>query len=99
MSQRVYPEGQLASQVLGFVDVEGNGKYGFEQYNDADLKGTDGLLKTVTDVRDVPLTIGDKNIKTPAINGKDLVLTIDRGVQAKLSKHWPLRPSGHTPNR
>lgn len=86
VSQRVYPEGQLASQVLGFVDVEGNGKYGFEQYNDADLKGTDGLLKTVTDVRDVPLTIGDKNIKTPAINGKDLVLTIDRGVQAKVEQ-------------
>jgi cell division protein FtsI/penicillin-binding protein 2 len=28
VSQRVYPEGQLASQVLGFVDAEGKGKYG-----------------------------------------------------------------------
>ena len=28
VSQRVYPEGQLASQVLGFVDSEGGGKYG-----------------------------------------------------------------------
>lgn len=81
-NQRVYPEGQLASQVLGFVNNEGKGVYGFEQENDDLLRGTDGTLKTVTDVRDVPLTIGDKNIKQPAKNGKNLVLTIDRNVQA-----------------
>ena len=83
VTQRVYPEGQLASQVLGFVDAEGNGKYGFEQANDARLKGTDGLLKTVTDVRSVPLTIGDKNINVPAKDGENLVLSIDRNIQAK----------------
>lgn len=83
VSQRVYPEGELASQLLGFVDAEGRGRYGFEQYNDAELKGQDGLLKTVTDVRDVPLTVGNKNVKTPAKDGRDIVLTIDRSVQAK----------------
>ena len=83
VSQRVYPAGQLGAQVLGFVDAEGTGKYGFEQANDSTLKGTDGLLKTVTDVRSVPLTVGDKNINVPAKNGTDYVLTIDRNVQAK----------------
>lgn len=83
VSQRVYPEGQLASQVLGFVDANGEGKYGFEQANDASLKGTDGLLKTVTDIRDVPLTVSDKNIRQPAVNGENLVLTIDRNIQAE----------------
>lgn len=86
VSQRVYPEGQLASQILGFVNAEGEGQYGFEQYNDASLKGKDGTLKTVTDVRDVPLTIGDKNIKESAADGKDTVLTIDRSVQAKVEQ-------------
>lgn len=86
VSQRVYPEGQLASQILGFVNADGQGQYGFEQYNDAALKGKDGELKTVTDVRDVPLTIGDKNIKQPAVDGKDTVLTIDRNVQAKVEQ-------------
>ncbi len=81
-NQRVYPEGQLASQVLGFVNNDGKGVYGFEQANDDQLRGVDGTLKTVTDVRDVPLTIGDKNIKQPAKNGKNLVLTIDRNIQA-----------------
>ena len=86
VSQRVYPEGQLASQILGFVDAEGNGKYGVERANDDALKGKDGLLKTVTDVRMVPLTVGDKNIKQPAKDGDDLVLTIDRNIQAEVEK-------------
>ncbi len=86
VSQRVYPEGQLASQVLGFVNNEGSGQYGFEQANDASLKGKDGVLKTVTDVRDVPLTVGDKNVNTPAQDGTNFVLTIDRNIQAKAEK-------------
>jgi cell division protein FtsI/penicillin-binding protein 2 len=86
VSQRVYPEGQLASQVVGFVDAEGDGKYGIEQANNDVLKGKDGILKTVTDVRMVPLTVGDKNIKQPAKDGDNLVLTIDRNVQAETEK-------------
>lgn len=83
VSQRVYPEGQLASQVLGFVDASGQGQYGFEQANDSLLRGKDGLLKTVTDIRDVPLTVSDKNIRKPAVNGQNMVLTIDRSIQAE----------------
>lgn len=82
-SQRVYPEGSLASQVLGFVDADGNGQYGIEGKLNEQLKGKDGLLKSVTDVNDVPLTIGDRNISEPAINGVNQVLTIDRNIQAK----------------
>ncbi len=82
VTQRVYPEGQLASQVLGFVNNEGKGVYGFEQANDSELRGKDGLLKTVTDVRSVPLTVTDKNIRQPAVDGKNIVLSIDRNIQA-----------------
>lgn len=81
-TRRVYPEGQLAAQVLGFVDTEGNGQYGVEGKLNDRLTGEDGLLQAVTDIRNVPLTIGDKNIHTPAKDGDDLVLTIDRNVQA-----------------
>lgn len=81
-SQRVYPEGALAGQVLGFVDGEGQGRYGIESGLNDRLTGKDGLLQTVTDVRDVPLTIGDRNINQPAEDGDDIVLSIDRNVQA-----------------
>ena len=83
MSQRVYPEGSLASQTLGFVNGEGKGQYGVEEGLNDRLTGHDGLLKSVTDVSGVPLTIGDKNVNKPAKNGDNLVLTIDRNVQAK----------------
>ncbi len=81
-SQRVYPEGQLAAQTLGFVDGEGNGKYGIEGALNDRLLGKDGLLQSVTDISNVPLTIGDKNINKPAQNGDNLVLTIDRNIQS-----------------
>src|SRR5690606_29183135 len=82
-SQRVYPEGKLASQVLGFVDANGEGKYGVESALDSDLRGVDGWLKSVTDVNDVPLTIGNRNIDQPAVDGKNIVLSIDRNIQQK----------------
>lgn len=40
----------------------------------------------MTDVRDVPLTVTDKNIKRPAVNGKNMVLTIDRNIQSKVEE-------------
>lgn len=81
-TRRVYPEGPLAGQVLGFVDTEGKGQYGIEGKMNDELTGKDGLLEAVTDVRNVPLTIGDKNINQPAQDGANIVLTIDRNVQA-----------------
>lgn len=85
-SQRVYPEGGLAAQTLGFVDTEGQGKYGIEGALNRRLTGIDGMLQSVTDVRDVPLTIGDKNINKPAKNGDNVVMTIDRNVQSYTEK-------------
>lgn len=82
-SQRVYPENGLAGQLLGFVDADGNGRYGVEGGLDTRLRGVDGLLKSVTDVADVPLTLGNQNIDQPAKNGDDIVLSVDRNIQAK----------------
>ncbi len=89
--KRVYPEGQLASQIVGFVNNDGEGQYGVEGKLDDQLRGKDGLLKTVADVRDVPLTIGKDNINIPAENGKNIVLTIDRNVQAKAEQILAMR--------
>ena len=86
VSQRVYPEGKLASQVLGFVNAEGVGNYGLEGYMNKELSGVDGRLETVKDVRDVPLTVGDRNIREPAQNGKNIVMSIDRNIQSKVEQ-------------
>ena len=81
-SQRVYPEGSLAAQTLGFVDFDGIGRYGVESKLNDRLTGVDGMLQSVTDVSDVPLTIGNNNINQPAVDGENVVLSIDRNVQS-----------------
>lgn len=81
-SARIYPEKSLAAQTLGFVNFDGTGQYGIEGKFDQDLQGTDGLLQSVTDVANVPLTIGDTNIDIAPKKGKDIALTIDRSVQS-----------------
>lgn len=83
VSKRVYPEGNMAAQVLGFVNNEGIGQYGVEEQLNERLTGTDGILKSVTDVANVPLSIGNDNIRKEAKNGDNIVLSIDRNVQAK----------------
>lgn len=86
VAQRIYPEGGLAAQTLGFVNDGGTGQYGVEEALNERLVGHDGLLESVTDVSGVPLTIGDKNVNKPAKNGDNIVLTIDRNVQAYAEK-------------
>lgn len=86
VTQRVYPEGQLAAQTLGFVDSQGQGQYGVEGALNSQLSGKDGMLQTVTDISNVPLTIGNNYINKPPQNGQNIVLTIDRNIQAYTEK-------------
>ena len=85
-SRRFYPEGQLASQTLGFVNADGQGQYGVEAQLQSELEGKDGVLKSVTDVANIPLTIGSKNTEIPARHGKNVVLTLDRNIQSYTEK-------------
>jgi cell division protein FtsI/penicillin-binding protein 2 len=78
---RTYPQGQLASQVLGFVNDDGKGQYGIEEYLNDELGGQTGLEKAVTDVRGIPLAVNNDNILKPAVAGADVTLTIDIGMQ------------------
>ena len=80
-NQRVYPEGEMASGLLGFVNADGLGQYGVEGSLNKLLSGKDGLLKATADVNKVALSIGKDNVKIPAEDGKNVVLTIDRGLQ------------------
>ncbi len=83
-TKRVYPEGQMASGLLGFVNMDGDGQYGVEGAFDEELSGVDGSLKAIRDVNGVVLSIGDENIETPAVDGEDIVLTIDRNIQTRV---------------
>lgn len=85
-TKRVYPEGELGASILGFVNAEGEGQYGVEGAMNEELAGKDGILKTVKDINNVALSIGNDNVRVPAVNGDNIVLTIDRNMQAKVEQ-------------
>jgi cell division protein FtsI/penicillin-binding protein 2 len=82
---RTYPGGDLAAQMLGYVQ-DGNasqdsqGVYGIEQQYNSLLAGKPGSLTAETDLNGNPLTVGASTMQ-PAVNGADLTLTIDSSLQ------------------
>jgi stage V sporulation protein D (sporulation-specific penicillin-binding protein) len=83
---RTYPQGSLASQVLGFVNDDGIGKYGIEQDLNKQLKGTPGQLKAITDASGVPLAASKDNIQVAPKNGDKVVMTLDLPMQSQMEK-------------
>ncbi|MFF9404372.1 peptidoglycan D,D-transpeptidase FtsI family protein [Streptomyces anandii] len=78
-SKRVYPNGDLAAGILGWVNAEGKGGGGIEQQLNAQLTGKPGQVRYAqSGGREVP-TAG--STETPAVAGSDVELTIDRDIQ------------------
>jgi len=75
---RYYPEKTLASQVLGFVNAESEGNYGFEGHYDRELRGTAGKIIGEKDTLGRVISLLNQE---DAQDGTSYVLTIDRSVQ------------------
>ena len=79
-TKRYYPFGDLASQVLGFVNSEG-GAYGLEAKYEEILKGIPGRVVTGRTAQNDELYNSYSNY-VDAVNGYDLTLTIDSTIQS-----------------
>lgn len=81
---RIYPEAGLGGQVYGFVgasdDGSLSGRYGLEGYFDELLSGVEGYLRSERDIAGRLIAVGDRSFE-PAVDGADLVLSIDRTIQ------------------
>ncbi|GHH34792.1 cell division protein [Streptomyces candidus] len=78
-SARVYPNGDLAAGILGYVNAEGKGAGGLEVQLNEELAGRDGEITFAqANGRRVPTAGADE---TPAVPGSDIELTIDRDIQ------------------
>jgi len=77
-SKRFYPENELSSQVLGFVNDLGDGQYGLEGFFNNELKGYSGQISAEKDILGRPFNIGEK---VDPKNGADFVLTLDHNMQ------------------
>ncbi len=82
---RFYPEQELASQVLGYVNSAGGGQYGVEGSFDELLKGADGIFTSQLDAYGNQITVGESVIEE-AVDGADITLTIDRAIQLQVER-------------
>ncbi|RHW36503.1 penicillin-binding protein [Neobacillus notoginsengisoli] len=90
-SKRFYPNGIFASHLVGFVERKERengtyasfGKLGIEKLMDKRLKGESGKIEYESDLWGYLLPSG-KELVTPAKNGNDIYLTLDRKIQTFL---------------
>ena len=77
--ERVYTYGNYLSQLLGFVNSDGDGQSGLESYYNEILRGQDGKELTETDL--VGRQVGNDIYYLPDTPGLDLRTTIDSHIQ------------------
>jgi cell division protein FtsI/penicillin-binding protein 2 len=79
--KRTYPQGALASQLIGTVGIDNIGLSGIEQRLDRTLRGTDGKRRVVRDALGDPVSIVDVKRAEPGTNVK---LTLDATLQERV---------------
>ena len=85
-SQRYYPAGSTAAQVLGFTNAENRGAEGLEAYYDDVLQGTAGAVITTKGNYETQMLYSYEKYYE-ANDGNSLVLTLDSTVQMYLEKN------------
>ncbi len=85
-SKRIEPEGDLASALIGFLGQDGAGLAGIEHDFNAQLSGKAGSADFERDSLGNPIPFGQTRSVAPQA-GDDLVLTIDRTLQAMAERN------------
>ena len=82
---RYYPNGNLASQLIGFTSIDNVGQTGVEAYYNDLLKGVDGYSYVQSDLQGKEIG-GSLRYYIPAEEGEDLILSIDSKIQQILEE-------------
>lgn len=84
--ERFYPEGNLASNVIGFVGKDEKGfnvgRYGVEGYWHDELAGSGGIFVGARSAAGRMISLAPTSFR-PSEDGADILLTIDRTLQFK----------------
>lgn len=85
-TKRYYPNGNLASVVLGFVGSDDQGLSGLESYYDNELTGTAGRVVAAKNAAGTNMPFSYEKVEN-AVKGGSLVLTLDNYVQYTADKY------------
>ena len=85
-SQRIYPNGTLAAQVIGFTNASNVGAEGIEAYYNSLLEGTEGKVITTKGNYETEMPYSYEKYYE-ASDGDSVVLTLDTTVQYYLEKN------------
>lgn len=85
-SKRYYPQNEMAAQVIGFTNGDGEGQYGLEAYYDDYLAGVNGRTTSAQDAfgNEMPYRY---STTYEAQDGASLYLTLDTTLQYILEKN------------
>ncbi len=82
--KRLYPNHEVASQVLGFVGIDNVGLAGIEYLYNDELKGKPKVVKYVKDAKGRPIKFESQDLGSDA---KDINLSIDKDLQAAAERY------------
>ena len=81
-SRRVHPKGSLASQLLGWVGTDNDGRAGLEYGYDREISGRPGILTVLRDARlSGETNVWKEVVRQEPVGGRSLRLTIDSSLQ------------------
>lgn len=86
-TKRYYPNGSLASHVIGFVGLDNTGLGGIESRYDSLLSGENGYVMRSTTAAGTDMLYQSYEDYVDAHNGDSLTLTIDAVIQSYVEKH------------
>lgn len=86
-TKRYYPNGSLASHVIGFVGLDNTGLGGIESRYDSLLSGESGYVMRSTTAAGTDMLYQSYEDYVDAHNGDSLTLTIDAVIQSYVEKH------------
>ena len=85
-SKRYYPQNDMAAQVIGFTNTDGDGQYGLEYYYNDYLSGVNGRSVSAKDAQGNSMPYRHSSIY-PAQDGASIYLTLDTTLQYCLEKN------------
>ena len=81
-TKRYFPKGDLAAQIIGFLNSKGNGVMGIEAMFNKQLSPQEGRIRTERTRKNERIYTGNNAVEEQKVDGMDIYLTIKEPIQS-----------------